>query len=200
MWTKIEYEIECIWNAGKTTGLCGKKNLRYCTVHDDGRAVCLCPFRRCTGDGIIACRADGRSSLVVVEAAMAWWGGSKCVRATCVFIILYLLTSLTCCRWRRQWWYSLVNVLRVKHLLFFSSSAAERRLSLLRVLPSPSLSSLQPLTPSPSTSFCRCRRHRMRISLSHFAVAAAATRVLMVETGTDHILLLYAGARASQHV
>lgn len=90
-----------------------EKRLRVC--------VCVCPFRRCTGGGIDACGADGRSSLVVV-AATARWGGSKCVRATCVFIILYLLTSLTCCRWRRrrrQWWYSLVNVLRVKHLLFF---------------------------------------------------------------------------------
>lgn len=113
-----------------------------------GMRVCECPFRCCTGGGIVACGADGRSSLVVVMAAtMARWGGSKCVRATCVFIILYLLTSLTCCRWRRrQWWYSLVNVLRVKHLLFFfSSPAAERQPSLLRVLPPPPLSPLKPL-------------------------------------------------------
>lgn len=59
--------------------------------------------------------------------------------------IVYLLTSLTC-------WCSLVNVLRVKHLLFFHPSVSLMLSSLCRYY-----------TPSPS--FCR-RRRRVFSSVS----------------------------------
>jgi hypothetical protein len=86
-------------------------------------------------------------------------------------VYVYLLTSLTC-------WCSLVNVLRVKHLLFFSSSAAFRlsctRPLLLLPLPFSPLHRC-PYTPPPiialssSSSWCiilglSSPRHRMRIS------------------------------------